>query len=257
MRDALNLLGPVWQALQESHAPLSAFVRDDDAGWDDPALTALLDCCAQAGVPLDLAVIPMAISRKLATQLCERIDAAPALLGVHQHGYAHSNHETVGRRCEFGSSRSAPAQRNDLRQGRARLQSLFGHRLDDIFTPPWNRCAAFTPAILAELGFAALSRDHTAPAQHALPELCVQVDWCRHSGGARADAAALAQALADAVRCCRQHQQPLGLMLHHAAMTAAERQLLDSWLPALRAHPGLRWHLMRQVLAEQRCGVAA
>jgi hypothetical protein len=255
MHDALNLLGPVWQALQESPAPLSVFVRDDDAGWDDPALTALLDCCAQAGVPLDLAVIPMAISRKLATHLCERIDAAPALLGVHQHGYAHNNHETVGRRCEFGSSRSAPAQRNDLRQGRARLQSLFGHRLDDIFTPPWNRCAAYTPGLLAELGFAALSRDRTAPAQQDLPELGVDVDWCKHSGGAACNASALARALTEAV-CRRQHNaQPLGLMLHHAQMSPAELELLSHWLPALRAHPKLRWLSMREALAEHGCAL--
>ena len=255
MHDALNLLAPVWQALQESPAPVSVFVRDDDAGWDDPALFALLDCCAQAGVPLDLAVIPMAVSRELATPLCARIDAAPALLGVHQHGYAHSNHETVGRRCEFGSSRSAPAQRNDLRQGRARLQSLFGHRVDDIFTPPWNRCAAYTPGLLAELGYAALSRDRTAPAQQDLPELGVDVDWCKHSDGAACDAPALAQVLADAVRRRQQDAQPLGLMLHHAQMSAAELALLAQWLPALRAHPKLRWKLMREALAEHGCAL--
>ena len=255
MHDALNLLAPVWQALQECPAPLSVFLRDDDAGWDDPALIALLDCCAQAHVTLDLAVIPMAISTQLADQLCARIDAAPVLLAVHQHGYAHSNHETVGRRCEFGGSRSAPAQRNDLRQGRARLQALLGHRLDDIFTPPWNRCAAYTPGLLAELGFAALSRDRTAPHQHDLPELGVDVDWCKHSAGAACNGPALAQALADAVRRRQQNAQPLGLMLHHAQMSAAELALLSQWLPALRAHPKLRWQLMREALAEHGCAL--
>lgn len=255
MHDALNLLAPVWQALQDGPASLSVFVRDDDAGWDDPALTALLDCCAQAAVPLDLAVIPMAVGSELAAQLCARIDTAPALLGVHQHGYAHSNHESVGRRCEFGNSRTAPAQRNDLRQGRARLQSLFGHRLDDIFTPPWNRCTPCTPGLLAELGFAALSRDRTAPAQQDLPELGVDVDWCKHSGGAACNAPALAQVLTAAVRRCQHNAQPLGLMLHHAQMSAAELDLLSEWLPALREHPKLRWQLMRDALAEHGCAV--
>lgn len=253
MHDALNLLNPVWQALQDRPEPLSVFLRDDDAGWDDPALLALLDCCAQAGVPLDLAVIPQAISPRMAARLCVRIDAAPTLLGVHQHGYAHRNHEMVGRRCEFGASRSAPAQRNDLRQGRARLQSLLGHRLDDLFTPPWNRCAAFTPGLLAELGFAALSRDRTAPAQQDLPELAIDLDWCKHSGGAQCNAPALAQALADAVRHRPPGAPPIGLMLHHAQMSEAELALLGQWLPALRAHPKLRWQLMREALAEHGC----
>lgn len=252
MHDALT---PLWQALDDRPGPLTIFLRDDDAGWNDEALLALLDCCSEAGVPLDLAVIPQAIGGWLAAQLNARIDVAPGLLGVHQHGLAHTNHETVGRRCEFGAGRSAPAQRSDLRRGRARLQALFGHRLDDFFTPPWNRCAAFTPGLLAELGYAALSRDRSAPAQHRLPELAVDVDWCKHSGGSACDAAALAQALADAVRSHRHDAQALGLMLHHAQMTAAELDLLGQWLPALRAHPKLRWQLMREALAEQACAL--
>lgn len=256
MHDVLMLLEPVWQALQARPTPLSVFVRDDDAGWDDTSLLALLDVCAGADVPLDLAVIPMAVSPALATQLCRRIDAAPTRLGVHQHGCSHDNHEASGRRCEFGASRSAAAQRADLQAGRARLQALFGPRLDPVFTPPWNRCAEGTPALLAQLGHGALSRDRTAPAQHDLPELRVDLDWCRHSGGARCDAAALAQALAAAVHSRRHDGQPLGLMLHHARMGAGELALLGRWLPALRAHPRLRWRLMRELLAEPACVLA-
>lgn len=254
MHDALK---PVWQALQDLPGPVSCFLRDDDAGWDDSALLGLLDCCAQAAVPLDLAVIPQATGPQLAARLRARIDAAPRLLGVHQHGYAHTNHEALGRRCEFGASRTVPAQRNDLRQGRARLQSLLGHRLDDIFTPPWNRCAASTSGLLAELGFAALSRDRTAPLQHDLPELAIDVDWCKHSAGGQADATALASALADAVRRRRHGLQPLGLMLHHAQMSAADLALLSRWLPALRDHPKLRWRLMREALAEHGCALSS
>lgn len=251
-----HALKPVLQALDARSQPLTMFLRDDDAGWGDDALFALLDCTQQAGVPIDLAVIPQALTRRLATVLCARIDATPRLLGVHQHGHAHTNHELVGRRCEFGASRTAVAQRNDLRQGRARLQSLLGHRLDDHFTPPWNRCAPGTPALLAEVGITALSRDRTAPPQHVLPELAVDVDWCKHSGGRRADAPALVQALLQAVARHAQNAEPLGLMLHHAQMDPAELQLLAGWLPALRAHPQVRWQTMRQLLA-QRAAVAA
>lgn len=253
MPDALT---PVLRALDTRKQPLHMFLRDDDAGWGDDALLALLDCTHHAGVPLDMAVIPQALTHRMATVLCARIDAAPQWLGVHQHGLAHTNHELVGRRCEFGPSRTAVAQRSDLRRGRARLQSLLGHRLDDHFTPPWNRCTPGTPALLAQVGITALSRDRTAPAQGVLPELAVDVDWCKHSGSARADEAALAQALLQAVALHAHSPQPLGLMLHDAQMGLADLRLLARWLPALRAHPQVRWQTMRQALA-QRAAVAA
>ena len=76
-------------------------------------------------------------------------------VGLHQHGLAHVNHEREGRKCEFGPSRDAAAQRRDIADGRERLAALLGDRVDPIFTPPWNRCTADTGAVLAELGFAA------------------------------------------------------------------------------------------------------
>ena len=246
----LDALSPVLRALDARMQPLNFFLRDDDAGWDDKALFALLDTTAQAGVPIDMAVIPQATGPGLAAELCERIDVMPQLIAVHQHGNAHTNHELVGRRCEFGASRDAVAQRNDLREGRGRLQALFGQRLDDIFTPPWNRCTAYTPGLLLEVGIQALSRDRTAPSQQDLPELAVDVDWCKHSAGAVADAPAIAQALLGAVKLREGRSEPLGLMLHHAQMELSELRLLRKWLPVLRAHPMLRCRLMREVLAE-------
>ncbi len=247
-------LSPVLHALDAHAGELTLFVRDDDAGWHDAPLLALVDELAAAAVPLDLAVIPAATSATLAEALCARIDADPAALAVHQHGWAHLNHETTGRRCEFGPARALAAQRADLIAGRGRLRTLFSHRLDACFTPPWNRCASATPALLAELGYAALSRDSTAPAQGELPELRVALDWCRHRHGGRLDVPALAAAFAGAVHTCPANQ-PLGLMLHHAQMDAAERGLLARWLHRLRSHPGTRWQLMRQALASHSAQV--
>lgn len=244
-------LNALLHALDARPQPLSLFLRDDDAGWDDKALFALLDVTQGAGAPIDLAVIPQATGPRLAAELCQRVDAEPRLLGLHQHGNAHANHEMVGRRCEFGTSRNAVAQRNDLRQGRNRLQALLGHRLDDIFTPPWNRCAPYTPGLLHEVGIKVLSRDRTAPAQHAMPELAVDVDWCKYSRSGELDVQALTQAMEDAVREREGSTEPLGLMLHHARMDAAELSLLRQWLRALGRHPLVRLRLMREVLAER------
>ncbi len=241
-------LSPVLRALDARADPLPAFIRDDDAGWDDEALFALLDTMGEAGVPIDLAVIPMATGPDLAGALRARADAAPGLIGLHQHGYAHTNHEATGRRCEFGASRPADAQRHDVTQGRAHLQALFGARLDGFFTPPWNRCAPGTPALLAEAGFVALSRDITAPPQATLPELAVTLDWCKHRQPDGLDTQALATSLGAAVAARPGTQQPLGLMLHHARLPAAERRLLGRWLHALLRHGSIRFHRMSALL---------
>lgn len=244
MNDGLNA---VLAALDRAAAPVHFFVRDDDAGWDDARLIALLDCMSSVAVPIDLAVIPHATGESLARELRARVDAAPDLLGLHQHGYAHLNHESAGRKCEFGTSRSRDEQRHDLVRGCARLLDHFADRLDPIFTPPWNRCAPDTPALLAELGYAALSRDAGAPPQQAIQEIPVHIDWCKarrsdHSGES------IAAQIADRITS----GATVGLMLHHAQMDAADLALLAAWLPPWRRHPSARWTLMREAMYESR-----
>lgn len=238
---------PVLSALDALPAPLPAFIRDDDAGWENDRLLALLDTVDAAGACIDLAVIPLAISDPLAAELIPRLDAAPQRLALHQHGCAHVNHESEGRKCEFGPSRSAASQRHDIRGGWLLLQHLFGARVQPIFTPPWNRCAPHTPAVLAELGFAALSRDRGAPAQSAVPEIAVDVDWSRQlrEGGP----VAAARALADALRARAGDGAPLGLMLHHATMDAPALAQLGELLACITRHGALRWQPMAAQLA--------
>jgi len=226
---------------------VDCFIRDDDAGWDDGRLFELLDVTERCGVPIDLAAIPCAVSESLARELGARIAASPALIGVHQHGHAHHNHEHEGRKCEFGASRGAQAQCEDLAHGQTLLREHFGAHLQPIFTPPWNRCTESTPTLLAALGFQALSRDRGAkPRQAALPEIAVDVDWSRHwrDDGASAVAAAFARALRERAA----DGQPLGLMLHHAVMNQDERSLLIELLLATSGHPNLRWRSMRELL---------
>lgn len=247
-------------ALAARRAPLALLIRDDDAGWDDARLLALLDVVHGCGAAIDLAVIPTALGDELAARLRARHDAEPALLGLHQHGYSHTNHEPQGRKCEFGSSRAAADCLCDLADGQARLRAAFGRRLDAIFTPPWNRCGAQLPPMLSALGYAALSRDagaaSSSPQPH-LPELAVHVDWSRvvrevdavaGDRGAALDAA-LAAALGGAGAHC-------GVMLHHAAMDAAEHALLASWLRVVRASPEVRSVAMREVLARRHVAPA-
>ena len=243
---------PLLQALDAAPAPVTFFLRDDDAGWADERLLALLDTVADTGTPIDLAVIPGALQPALARTLQQRQRGQP--LGLHQHGLHHHNHETVGRKCEFGAARSAQQRLDDIRQGRRRLQQQLCDALDPIFTPPWNRVADDVPGLLRGLGFAALSREHRAPPQDELAELPVHVDWCKHwraaegAGDARPQQAAQAVAQALAEQVGAPGSAAIGLMLHHAVMDDGELGVLAGHLRRWTRHPNARWQPMRALI---------
>lgn len=252
-----SALTPMLAALDAAPAPLAFFLRDDDGGWRTDQLLALIDCTRRVGVPLDIAMIPMATDRVLANTLNDRLQTCRQLLGVHQHGHAHLNHETEGRACEFGVGRSVQAQRDDIELGWLRLNDFFGEQLDPIFTPPWNRCSDATPRLLATMGYKALSRDRPRRAlrlQQSLTEHCVDVDWskvCRlaWSQGHRDPSTALANAIAEAIalQCASVAPAPIGVMLHHADMQEQDRASLSRMLSVLKAHPKVDWKPMRDL----------
>lgn len=246
------VLAQALEARADSGAPATWFFRNDDAGWDTPRLLRLLDLFAAHDAPLDAAVIPVALTAELAAML--RLRASRQRLGLHQHGHAHLNHEVTGRKCEFGASRSAAQQHADLAAGRAWLQSQLGPALDDLFTPPWNRCSQPTVDALRELGIRVLSREHRAAplVTDGLAELPVHVDWMkwRTVSANGPDLAALDQALAQAVAAALPGM-PVGLMLHHAVMTDADFAALECLLMQLAAAGG-HWQLMREASPETR-----
>jgi hypothetical protein len=213
--------------------PVDVFFRDDDAGWADERLLELIDRFSDHALPLDLAVIPAELSSRLAVELLARH------AGLHQHGYAHTNHEPDGRQCEFGASRDRDAQRADIAAGRDRLRALLGDRLDPFFTPPWNRCTRDTGECLVELGFTLLSREHRAEPLGLLPELPVHLDVARLSpeeldtrfAGHMADGG------------------PIGVMFHHAVMEPEDMARLDHLLGLLAGHE----NVIARRMAELAC----
>lgn len=226
--------------------PLPVFVRDDDAGWADDALRAVMDRVADAGLPLDVAVIPAALTDALAAELTRRVDPGAdrsvsgpgGTVALHQHGWAHADHETAGRRCEFGPSRTHAQQRDDVARGAAVLAERLGLDGPRLFVPPWNRCTATTAAVLDELGFTALCRDATAaplPGSR-LPEVPVTVDWFGKRHRERVDRAGRGELLADAVRA----GTPVGVMLHHAVMDADDLDDLEALLRLVAGDARLR-----------------
>src|SRR5262249_22111699 len=103
---------------------LTVTFRDDDGGWADASLWPMFDVLARAGVVADIAVIPAATTPALSKSLRARI--AQNQVRVHQHGFAHANHETEGRKCEFGPARARGAVRADLETGIRILDDHFG-----------------------------------------------------------------------------------------------------------------------------------
>jgi hypothetical protein len=207
-------------SLDSALAPIDIFFRDDDAGWADARLLELIDKFAEHGLPLDLAAIPDAVTEDLASELVGRH------VGLHQHGFAHVNHEREGRKCEFGVSRSRDEQWTDIEAGQERLRALFGDRLDPFFTPPWNRCTRDTGECLVELGFTLLSREHRAEPLGLLPELPVHLDVARLSP----------EELDSRFASHVAEGGPVGVMFHHEVMELEDMARADELLALLAGH---------------------
>jgi len=233
--------------LDRAGAPVTVFFRNDDAGWADDRLEALLDLFARHGAPIDLAAIPEALEAPLASRLRARRAATGGSVGLHQHGLGHRNHEAEGRKCEFGPSRSVGVQRLDIVRGRRLLSELLGPDLDPIFTPPWNRCTPDTGVCLAELGLV-LSRDATAaPLGIAgLREVSVSVDWFARRKGERIAREELGARIAARVG----EPGPVGIMFHHAVMEQEDMSGAEELVALLADHPAVSLRTMGSLASE-------
>jgi peptidoglycan/xylan/chitin deacetylase (PgdA/CDA1 family) len=235
---------PITEALAERTAPLSFFFRNDDAGWAQDALDLLLDLFASRAIPIDLAVIPAVLDDVVAKRLGEWRTDYP-VIGLHQHGYAHLDHEAVGvRKCEFGPSRSDERQMGDIVAGRIRLEALLGD-VDPIFTPPWNRCALRTANALSDFGFSLISDDGAlSKAGCEFPCLPISFDWERHRRSGE-----LIPKLATHIQ---RAEQPIGIMLHHETMDGEAREGLGEFLDVLSVSPAVLMFPMRHWIGSDR-----
>ena len=232
-------LDPLKRTLDSAQTPIPFFFRNDDVGWEDAQLLRLLDLFVE--VPIDLAVIPKAISEINAKRLSKMGNVS-----IHQHGYAHINHESTGRKCEFGDSRSRVQQLADITAGQQQLLDLFGPNTDSIFTPPWNRCTALTADCLREAGFSALSRDVTAARfdLENLAEIPVAIDWFAKRKQVPLTPKEIGASLATATASAA----AVGVMLHHAIMDDAERERLGQLLKLLSSHSQAKCVSMRELI---------
>lgn len=223
------------------------FLRDDDVDEDEDSLKQLLDLALARGVPMNLEIIPGRLTPACTAALKNALRADHALLSLDQHGWMHSNHETEGRKCEFGRSRSFTQQLNDIAQGKAILEATFDELFFPAFTPPWNRCTTDTYRALDELGFQVLSKDRGKDRldEYRFTEISTTLDFYSWKEGARMKSPDdIVHALIGQMEAF-----PLvGLLLHHKVMTKDAFKFLDQLLCELASHSVVRFHTFRTLL---------
>ncbi len=233
---AANAFVPAREALDHAHAAgrrIDVWLRDDDCIAVTPALERLTGLCTGVGLPILLAVIPDPAENPLASW----IDAHPTVRPC-QHGFAHANHAPPGERAREIGGRSVEAILDELRQGRVKLQAMFGPALSDVLVPPWNRIDAEVIPHLPGLGFSALSCFTPTPETSPIPRLDSDldiVDWRGGRVGRPLDD--LARKVAGIV----ERQDRLGILTHHLAHDEAAWRGTAEMLERLAVHPAVRF----------------
>lgn len=251
MTPGFTQLSSLLAQLNSREQTVNLFFRDDDVADDEPALRRLLDLFAQGAVPLNLAVIPGRLTEAGTKLLREYLKAPPGLLELNQHGWLHINHETTGRKCEFGPGRSEAEQFADMARGRQKLIEAFGPDFSAVFVPPWNRCTEATLQALDQLGFEALSqlKGKTAVTGHNFIELSVTLDLHRWKGGATLrNPDEIVTELMNQISA----GELIGVMLHHQVMDETAFSFLARLLDELRDQPCVRIHIFQSLLKQIR-----
>lgn len=224
----------IYEACLRVDGPVLVFFRADDIGVPSQNFTRMLELFSRHRVPLSLAVIPARITPARWQRLHRLGSHTDELWCWHQHGWRHKNHESVGKKQEFGPARSAESIRRDIVNGRNRLEMILDKDFFPVFTPPWNRCNDNTLQILFALGYLAVSRHQGARPKvpRGLPEFPVAVDL--HTRKERTAIDGWKALLEDIHRgiaggCC-------GIMLHHQRMNDRAFRFMEYLLETLLKH---------------------
>ena len=211
------------------------FFRADDVAVPGRQFSRMMALFAAYDVPLSLAVVPAALTQPRWQYLNGFEKMNSGRWCWHQHGWRHINHETKGKKQEFGAARTAAAIKRDLAQGKKRLERIMGDRFYPVFTPPWNRCSRTTLELLKELGYAAVSRSRGSktPLPGGLPDYNINVDL--HTRKEKRPADGWKKLLAELGQAFT--QKHCGIMLHHRMMNDAAFVFLEILLKKLVESP--------------------
>ena len=136
---------------------IELFIRDDDVDSEEANLNRLISTGLKLRVPISYGIIPATLTQTVEKFLNSVKRSHPELIELHQHGWAHRNHEGDPGKGEFGPSRPYDQQFEDLEKGRVTLQQSFGDGFFPAFSPPWNLYTVETIRAMKELRFVVLS----------------------------------------------------------------------------------------------------
>ncbi|MCG3117640.1 MAG: hypothetical protein LLH30_18380 [Candidatus Manganitrophus sp. SA1] len=241
-------LRPLLDQIAEDKRKIDLFLRDDDVDTDEESLQQLFDVTLAHYVPLNLEIIPGALTDSGIKLLDHHKHLHPNLFELNQHGWMHRNHEKVGRKCEFGISRTFDQQWEDISRGKALLEKIFGDKFYPAFTPPWNRCNEETFQVLDRLGFQVFSKDKgdRPVTGFGFKEISTTLDLYRWKGRTSMKSPdEIVESLAIQMR----ETGPVGILLHHKVMNEEAFHFLDALLGLFCRYPNVRFHLF-QSLAE-------
>jgi hypothetical protein len=182
-------------------------------------------------------VVPTWITKNRFANLLEQAGKKNTQWCWHQHGWLHKNHETKGKKQEFGPERTASAQVSDLKKGQLRLQQILGNEFSPFFTPPWNRCSQETLNGLQQLGFTAISRSKNAkpPSPLHFPDIQINIDL--HTRKEPEPKKRLHNLLTELTQ--EVSNGTAGIMIHHQRMDRAAFDFLALILFIIRQEPKL------------------
>ncbi len=219
--------------------------RDDDAGQATEGLKRLLEQSAAHAVPLTLATIPTQADNGTAGLVADF-----PLATVIQHGYAHINHAPKGAGAwELGAHRPRATILNELAQGHAHLDALFGAQFLPVLAPPWSRIDPDLVPDIQRAGLTGLSGfwpRRTIDGAPDLPQVNAHVavsDWKPEARFAGEE-----NVIYDLLLHLWQRRhgeadpaEPTGLLTHHWVHDEPTWQFLDRFFKFCAGHSAVRW----------------
>ncbi len=226
------------KGLAASEGEVSVFFRADDIARPSAEFSRLIEIFIAARLPLCLAVVPSWLTPENYRELLDLTGTTTGQWCFHQHGWQHTNHETSGKKQEFGPGRTKEDQVKDLAKGKQRLQDIMGSSFSPFFTPPWNRCSRESMDGLLELEFKAISRSsNTKPESPAcLPDIAINTDL--HTRKEQSGDESLHTLLCEITAGIAGGRS--GVMLHHQLMNSRAFDFLSTLLDVIRSRPALR-----------------
>jgi hypothetical protein len=134
------------------------FIRNDDVWTLDKSFRFFFNAALKRRLPVVHAVIPGKMDQGLIRFLCKAKEKNSELVDIVQHGWMHTNHsESVGKKYEFGATRSLKLQHEDIKKGVKQMRLAFGDLFTPVFVPPFHGYDQKTLAVIRKEKFWALS----------------------------------------------------------------------------------------------------